>query len=209
MTRRDILKSFGVTAAALLATSCAFLRSCTYRYRLTVVMAAAGKEYAGSGVIEVKRQKGLNVIGAYVKGEAIVIDLGTSGKAFATLVDARGGEGWPEFVAHKAFADQLGTWDMVNEGALDKMPSLVGYKSRTQCRKLSPDRAVQRYQRPDKRRSHRPIRHHGGFRPQYRNTSHTHRDNIRACYLRDQQSSPLVALRREADQGQSTPPRIA
>jgi hypothetical protein len=98
----------------------------TYRYRLNVEVEQAGKVYGGSKIIEVRRGKGINEIGAEVTGEAVAVDLGEGDALFAVLSAPDGYEGWPYAIAHKAFAERLGTVGMVNEGALTRLTRLKG-----------------------------------------------------------------------------------
>ena len=64
-----------------------------------------------------------------MRGEAVSVDLGRAGILFALLRSTRDGEIWPSFVAHRAFARELGTVDMVNEEALTKLTRLNDAKA--------------------------------------------------------------------------------
>jgi hypothetical protein len=62
--------------------------SATVRYRLTWEADVDGKTVTGSGVIQVMRQdttaiEALGGYGAVIKGEAVVLDLGSRGQLFA------------------------------------------------------------------------------------------------------------------------------
>lgn len=111
--------------APLAACSLLFPRW-TYRYRIIVEIERGSKLYSGSSVIEVQREKGINGIGARIKGEAVTVDLGNGQTLFALLRGDEGGEAWPYWTPHKAFADRLGTAAMVDSGALTRLTRLVG-----------------------------------------------------------------------------------
>jgi hypothetical protein len=122
--RRAILFLALLCAIASFAACSLLFPTWTYRYRLNVEVEQAGKVYGGSSVIEVRRGKGINGIGAQVTGEAVAVDLGEGNTLFAILWGPDGNQGWPYWIAHKAFAERLGTVDMVNEGALTRLTGL-------------------------------------------------------------------------------------
>lgn len=126
MLRRPVFLILVSGMLALLSACSSIMAHWTYRYRLTVEVERAGKIYSGSSVIEVRRDQNINGIGARVKGEAVAIDVGREGTLFALLWGRRQGEAWPYSVVHNAFADRLGTVNMVDVGALSHLENLTG-----------------------------------------------------------------------------------
>lgn len=128
MTKRCALIVL-TSLAPLVLASCVFITNWNYRYRLTVEIEHRGKLYKNSGVIAVRREQGIGAIGAQVKGDAVPVDLGKAGIVFALMHGNKIGEGWPDSVAHRAFASELGTVGMRNTDALDKLEELTGAQS--------------------------------------------------------------------------------
>ncbi len=111
------LLALGASAAALSLIYSSAFPSETVRYRLTLEADVDGKAAAGSGVIEVTRQDTTSVFrsmggfGAVVKGEAVALDLGDRGTAFALLHGRKPhvaeDDSFPSYVIFKAFENVL------------------------------------------------------------------------------------------------------
>jgi hypothetical protein len=107
----------GATAPALYLIYSSAVPSETVRYRLTLEADIDGKSAVGSGVIEVTRQDTTSVFrtmggfGAIVKGEAVALDLGDRGTAFALLHGRKPhvaeDDSFPSYVIFKAFENVL------------------------------------------------------------------------------------------------------
>jgi hypothetical protein len=106
-----------VTAIALYACYLWAFPSVTLHYRLTLVVNIDGQPVEGSSVIEVTRQDTKKVfgsmggVGASIKGQAVVVDLGKNGKLFAILHGREPyvaeDQTFPSYVLFSAFAPLL------------------------------------------------------------------------------------------------------
>lgn len=104
------MKRFGIFLAIAFAGVAAYVAafSTTVRYQLTLEAEVDGKSKTGSGVIEVTYSKNNDPISQAefsidVRGEAVVLDLGSRGTLFALLkgdTDSRSG---PEYIVLRAF----------------------------------------------------------------------------------------------------------
>jgi hypothetical protein len=83
---------FGVTAIAIYGIFQYSYPSTTYRYRMTIVAEADGKEISGSGVVEVTHENRVpwmtnsaSILAATARGEAFSVDFGSKGRMFVLL----------------------------------------------------------------------------------------------------------------------------
>ena len=126
MARRLFL-GVGFALGSGILTACQLLGlQWKYRYRLTAEVTKDGKAYHGSSVIEVVRDKGIDGIGGYVRGEAVTVEIPGSGTLFLLLRGELGDYGWPYTMPHHAFREQLGSVDMVNGALLDRLSHMQG-----------------------------------------------------------------------------------
>lgn len=99
------MKWLGILAALIIGAVVVYriaFPSVTVRYRLTLEAEAAGELKTGSGVVEVTYRKIFGIASQYelaidVRGEAVVLDLGSRGVVFALLkagADDRSGAEW-------------------------------------------------------------------------------------------------------------------
>jgi hypothetical protein len=105
--------------------------SVTVRYRLTLEAEVDGKPKIGSGVIEVTYSKQSRFAGQHpliikVRGEAIVLDLGSRGAIFALLKPGNDSRSGPETIVFRAFNFPNGVIsDPVDDGLI-KLQQLSG-----------------------------------------------------------------------------------
>ena len=102
MARRGVLGLMAASSAGLLAGCDPFVRSSTYRFKMTVEVQTAQGMKSGSSVMQVVADKGSFKLGdttgngAGLRGEAVVVDL-PNGPVFAllTMGDGKGGFAGP------------------------------------------------------------------------------------------------------------------
>ena len=124
---RRLFLGVGVVMGSGILTACQLLGlEWKYRYRLTAEVKKGGKIYRGSSVIEVVRDKGIDGIGGYVRGEAVTVEIPGSGTLFLLLRGEPGGVDWAFTMPHYAFRKQLGSVDMVNSALLDRLTHMQG-----------------------------------------------------------------------------------
>jgi hypothetical protein len=129
------MKLLGIITALMLAALAGYRTlypSLTMRYRLTLEARVDGKPVVGSGVIEVTYSKQPQItvqrdLAIDYRGEAVVLDLGSSGVIFALLkagVDSRSS---PETIIFRAFGFDGGAFPgwTVEEG-FDRLLHLSG-----------------------------------------------------------------------------------
>jgi hypothetical protein len=146
------MKRLGI-ALALIAGAVVFYLvaypSLTLRYRLTLEAQVDGEPRIGSGVIEVTYSKiiqlwGTTDLGIGVRGEAVVLDLGSHGMLFALLAAGTDSRSIPESIILRAYDFDGGAYPghSVEEGQeqlrrlsgkrelpLDSLPMLVRFRN--------------------------------------------------------------------------------
>src|ERR1700732_2293982 len=105
------MKWLGILVALIVGASVVYriaYPSVTVRYRLTLEAQVDGEPKIGSGVIEVTYSKivqlwGRTDLGINVRGEAVVLDLGSRGTLFALLKADTDSRSIPESIVLRAF----------------------------------------------------------------------------------------------------------
>lgn len=120
--------------AALIFVSCVVYLSIftvTVRYRLTLEAEVNGQSYIGSGVIQVRYSKlndpvSRNELVIDVRGEAVILDLGTRGTLFALLKSDTDNRSEPEYLLLRAFDFPGGAFPRPVMDGLSKIKRLSG-----------------------------------------------------------------------------------
>lgn len=127
MKRRGVLAMLAAGGVALLGGCDVVGQSWSYRYKMTAVVEKDGQLYEGSSVIEIVRKKaGNGSIQGKARGQAVAVDIPSSGTLFLLLRGPDGGTDWTFTMPHHAFADRLGSRDMVNDDLLTKLENMQG-----------------------------------------------------------------------------------
>jgi hypothetical protein len=103
----------------------------TVRYKLMIEVALDGVPKSGSGVIEVTYSKNNDPISSAefsvdVRGEAVIVDLGSRGRLFALLKEGTDSRSGPEYILFRAFSFPGGAMPSPVNRGLSQLKQLSG-----------------------------------------------------------------------------------